>query len=215
MFKQKILPVIAVWVIKFLSFTHKVIFINSEIVQEIKGQAKNIIFVFWHGKQFILVNSHAYRSICIMTSLSSDGDLQSKILKKLGYIIVRGSSSRGGAKALVKLIKKIYQGHDIAFAADGPHGPIYELKPGPIFLAAKTSAVILPVATGAKNKWILDNWDKYLIPKPFTKTYIKYGDPIIIPHDFNLDEEQVKLTKVLNILKTELEEEIKKEENTS
>ena len=152
--KTMVLSVIAVWIIKILSFTHKINYFGLENVEFIKKQNKNIVFVFWHGRQFILVNSHKNRGICIMASLSKDGDLQAKILTKLGYFIVRGSSSKGGAQALVEMIRAMRDGRDVAFAGDGPRGPIYELKPGPIYLAQKTQSAIIPVAVSAQDKWI-------------------------------------------------------------
>ncbi|MFC1485153.1 lysophospholipid acyltransferase family protein [bacterium] len=156
------------------------------------------------------MNNYGYRSLCIMTSLSKDGDLQSKILSKMGYQIVRGSSSRGGAKGLVGMIRKIKQGYDAAFAVDGPRGPIYQAKPGVIFLAEKTNAVIVPVAVSAKKSWVLNNWDKYMLPKPFTKTVIKYGQPIEVPKGSDHNKILETLNVRLNELTKNLDKDLKK-----
>ncbi len=208
-FREKMLPKIAVLVIKILSFTHRFRYINLQNLNEIKKSTKNVIFAFWHGRQFILVNSHKYQNICIMTSLSKDGDLQTNILSNLGYKTVRGSSSNGGAKALVKMLQKIKNGCDAAFAIDGPRGPIYEAKPGVLFLAQKTKLPIIPVATAAEKFWQLKNWDEYTIPKPFTKTAVKYGNPIYVSLDDNIDEKCALLNQRLKNLTKELDDEIR------
>ena len=205
MFKDKILPVIAVGIIKFLSFTYKLVYQNLEIVKALKENNKKIIFAFWHGRQFILVNSHKNRGICIMTSLSRDGDLQTKILKNFGYEIVRGSSSKGGTAALVLMIKKLRQNCDLAFAVDGPRGPIYEAKPGVLFLAQKTGAAIVPVAVSAQDFWQLKNWDQYLIPKPFTTTVVRYGTPIFVNEGDDIEASLQFLNTSLNELREALD----------
>jgi lysophospholipid acyltransferase (LPLAT)-like uncharacterized protein len=209
MFKKNILPVIARFVMRLFSSTFRWFVYNENIVKEIKETGKNIIFCFWHGKQFVLVYSHRNRNVYIMTSLSSDGDLQSKILQGFGYQVVRGSSSKGGAKALVEMIRQIENGYDVAFAVDGPRGPIYKAKPGPIFLASKTNRVIIPVASSAKDFWILKKaWDQYLIPKPFTKVAVMYGKPIEVSKNDNIDEKMIELENALNSLTKELDKRI-------
>jgi len=209
MFRDKILPFIAFLIIKIFSSTHKLIFENTEILSDIKSKNQYPIFAFWHGKQFILVNSHKNRGVCIMTSLSKDGELQSNILTKFGYQIVRGSSSRGGDKALVDLIRKMKKGNAVAFAVDGPKGPIYKAKPGVLFLAQKTQNPIVPVAVGVKSYWKLKNWDEYVIPKPFTKTIVRYGFPIYIQKEDNIADKLNILDSSLSDLTFKLEEELK------
>ena len=200
----------AVWLIKILAATHRTIFFNKELIDSFHKDKKQIIFIFWHGKQFSLVNSHKNQDVCIMTSLSLDGGLQANILSRLGYFIVRGSSSRGGGKALVGMIKAMKNAKNVAFAADGPRGPIYELKPGPIYLAKKTKAAIIPVAVAAESYWELENWDKYLIPKPFSKTYIEYGQPIFLDEEDGIENCRLSVNKSLNDLQKSLEVKIKR-----
>ena len=145
-----------------------------------------------------------------MSSLSSDGNLQAKILTRLGYFIVRGSSSKGGAKALVSMIREQKKGRDVAFAADGPKGPIYKVKPGPIYIAQKSGAAIIPVATSARAKWFLNNWDEYLIPKPFTKTVVRYGEPVYVSKDADIEKIMEDLNNRLDKLNHDLDEDMKK-----
>jgi hypothetical protein len=208
MFRDKILPFIAFLIIKIFSSTHRLKYENTSILSEIKSKKQNIIFAFWHGRQFILVNSHKNKGVCIMSSLSKDGELQAKILTKFGYQIVRGSSSKGGDRALVELIRKMKKGNDVAFAVDGPRGPIYNSKAGVLYLAQKTGNPIVPVATSAKSFWQLKNWDQYFIPKPFTKTVVRYGSPIYAKETENIDDILKILDLNLNKLTKNLDAEL-------
>jgi lysophospholipid acyltransferase (LPLAT)-like uncharacterized protein len=211
MFKKNILPIIARFVIRLFSLSFRWAMYNENIVNEIKQKGKNVIFCFWHGRQFLLVYSHRNKNICIMTSLSSDGDLQTKILEGFGYKIVRGSSTKGGARAAIEMLKTIENGLDVAFTVDGPRGPIYKAKPGPIFLAGRTNRVIIPVAVSAKSAWFLKKaWDNYMIPKPFTKVAVMYGNPIEVNKTDNIDDKMIELENALNALTKELNEKIQK-----
>lgn len=209
MFREKILPSIICFFIKLFSFTQKLEYQNTDILSDIKSKKQNNIFAFWHGKQFVLINSHKNRGICIMTSLSKDGELQANILKKFGYQIVRGSSSKGGDRALVELIRIVKKGTDIAIAVDGPRGPICHFKPGVLILAQKTGNPIIPVAVSAKSFWQLNTWDKCVIPKPFTKTAVRYGNPIYIKPDDKIDDMLELLDLSLNKLTKELNDELR------
>ncbi len=103
------------------------------------------------------------------------------ILKRFGYGVVRGSSKRKGAQALLGLVENLRSGKTIALAVDGPRGPLYEVKPGITYLAGKLNKVIVPVVTSANRFWILEKiWDKYLLPAPFTRALVLYGEPIAV-----------------------------------
>jgi hypothetical protein len=117
----------------------------------------------------------------IPASESRDGEIQAGILKYFGFNVVRGSSKRKGERALLGLVDGLRKGRDIALAVDGPRGPIYEAKQGITYLAGKLNKPIVPVSTSAKRFWILEKiWDKYLLPRPFSKGVIVYGEPVIV-----------------------------------
>ncbi|MCK9225780.1 MAG: lysophospholipid acyltransferase family protein [Candidatus Muirbacterium halophilum] len=166
---------------------------NHSILTELLKNKKSFILSFWHGEQFALTRFMKNFGLYILTSMSRDGETQTKILSGLGYKCVRGSSSKGGMKAILQLIK-IIKNEDyapVAMAVDGPKGPIYEPKDGFLYLAKKTSIPILPVRVEYKNAYMLKKaWDKYQFPIPFSKIIICFSDIIEVnEHD---DIEQYK-----------------------
>jgi lysophospholipid acyltransferase (LPLAT)-like uncharacterized protein len=145
----------------------------------LKLNVNKLIYGFWHGRQFLLVPSFGRWHVVLMTDVSWAGDVQSKILSRLGYILVRGSSKRKGAQALLHMKRAIEGGFPGGIALDGPRGPIYESKPGILFLARKMGYPVIPLSTSADRCWILKStWCRYLLPKPFSRCCIAIGKPI-------------------------------------
>jgi len=154
-----------------------------------------VIYGFLHGEQFILYRLHEKRGVTIMTSMSRDGELQTGILMKFGYKIVRGSSSRGGAEALINMIEIMRRDKSsVAFAVDGPRGPVEKVKPGIIYLAMKTGRPIVPLRVFYTSFFTLKKtWDQYKVPLPFSKANVIYGKPFYIKKDQYSDDEIQKL----------------------
>ncbi|MCD6115499.1 DUF374 domain-containing protein [bacterium] len=166
----------------------------------LKLDRNRVLFGFWHGRQFLLVPPFGIWNITLMTDLSWAGEIQSRILSKFGYEIVRGSSKHKGAQALLMMKKSIEEGHPGGLALDGPSGPIYKSKPGIIFLAKKMGYPIIPIVSSAEKAWIIKNtWCNYLLPKPFSRCFVAMCRPIWINDDFstdNLDRIVANLTKI-------------------
>lgn len=138
-----------------------------------------VLYGFWHGRQYLLVHGFRDRGIAILTDLSWAGEIQTRILTRLGYATVRGSSRRAAGRALAALKRVIERGHPAAFALDGPSGPALRSKPGILYLAAKLRYPIVPVATSARPAWVLGNtWCRYLVPLPFARCRVVRGAPI-------------------------------------
>jgi lipopolysaccharide heptosyltransferase II len=162
---------------------------------------KPSIYPFWHGNEFPMLMSNQKRNIVIMVSLSKDGELLSQVLQSFEYLTVRGSSTRGGERALIEIIRYAHKGYSPAFAADGPKGPRRQLKSGVIYTAQKTGMPIVPINCSPKNKIILKNtWDKTIIPLPFSKTIQIYGEPIYIDKEDDIEEKRVLVEQKLNKL---------------
>lgn len=137
------------------------------------------IFCFWHGRQVGLFAHPRRRRLAVLTSLSRDGSLQSKILGLLGFHVLRGSSSRRGAAGLKGLIDALRNGRDGAFAVDGPHGPARKVKPGAVLAARRSGANLIPITTRYSASWKFPkSWDHYAIPKPFARVDILRGQAI-------------------------------------
>lgn len=135
--------------------------------------------------------------MAVLTSLSRDGAFQSSILKRLGFLVLRGSSSRGGAAGLKAMIGAIGNGADAAFAVDGPHGPYRRVKAGAIFAAEETGGQLLPITFRASSSWTFRKaWDKYQLPKPFARVELIRGEAIV-PVRGELDCSRSALEKAL------------------
>lgn len=181
--------------INIISNTLKIHIIDAGNINSLKT---NKIFAFFHGEQFALVPTHKHRRYVIMTSYSLDGELQTRILKKFGYDIVRGSTSKkGAASGTLSMVEKVLNGQNCAIAVDGPHGPGFKVKPGVIFLAQKTSRPIVPVRVFAEKKITFKNWDKYILPLPFSKIFIIYNEPIYVSNSDNMKEKTLQLEHTL------------------
>jgi lysophospholipid acyltransferase (LPLAT)-like uncharacterized protein len=190
MIRTKVLPFIAWLLISLWTMTVRVRFIGREIPDRLKEGGQNVIYAFWHGRQFLLFHTHRRGGIIIPASESRDGDIQAGILRRFGFDVVRGSSKRKGDRALLGMVDGLRKGKNVAIAVDGPRGPMYEVKPGVLYLAGKLGKPIIPVATSSRHSWILGKtWEKFMLPRPFTKALIMYGEPI---HVQGISEEELE-----------------------
>src|SRR5690606_37189324 len=126
----------------------------------------------------LLIGGHAREGMAVLSSKSADGALMGWVLEKLGYFVVRGSSSRGGAgglKGLIDAVKR--QRREASIAVDGPRGPIYQVKPGILKLAQATGCEIVPGASAASARYTFEQaWNRCYIPYPFARCVIYYGE---------------------------------------
>lgn len=152
--------------------------------------ARGVIGVAWHNRLLFFAPA-VPRPIreCTMAvvSASRDGQYIADFLKQLGIGSLRGSSSRRGANALLGAIHAINEKKNVVFTPDGPRGPRYVLKPGPIILASKTGAPVMPVAINASRYWQIKSWDGFQIPKPGAKLTMIIGEPISVPPDLDAE----------------------------
>jgi lysophospholipid acyltransferase (LPLAT)-like uncharacterized protein len=143
------------------------------------GPAEPCLYAHWHGDELVLIGYYSHRRLAVLSSLSKDGSIMAKTLELLGYQVFRGSSSRGGARGLIGLIKCVRDGSQAALAVDGPKGPIYEVKPGIVELAKRTGKAIVPVRTRCDRAWRIPRaWNRSYLPKPFARVEVEYG-PVI------------------------------------
>lgn len=167
-----------------------------ENLDAIEKAGKLPIYTFWHDRIFLSTYFWRRRGIVVLTSKSFDGEYIARFIQRFGYGAIRGSSSRGGSKALVEMIKAMRRGLPMAFTVDGPRGPKHEVKSGPVFLAKKTGNPILPFVIEPKNFWTTRSWDKMHIPKPFTRALTIVGEPIYVDQDADEAEVETKLTEL-------------------
>ncbi len=148
------------------------------------------VYVFWHRSVFMATYYYRHRHIAVMTSSSFDGEYIARIIEKFGYKAVRGSSTRGAVRALLGMHTEVEEGHTVAFTIDGPKGPIYVAKPGPVLLARNTQVPIMPFYIAAEDGWVLNSWDRFVIPKPFSRVHLRVGRFVHVPADTNSDQSQ-------------------------
>ena len=156
-----------------------------------------VLFCAWHQQFFSAIRHFPNYKVfnpSIMISQSSDGEIVAGMAKHAGWNPVRGSSSRGGREALKKMIVNLKESKLAAHIVDGPKGPSGKVKAGVIRLAHATDAVIVPVYAFAENGWYFNSWDKFLLPKPFSKVLIRFGKMIKFDRvkDIEIFEEQRK-----------------------
>jgi len=149
------------------------------------------IWPFWHDRIFLSAIYFKHRDIVVITSKSADGEYIARFIQRLGFGAIRGSSSRGGARALVEMDRSMRKGREIAFTVDGPRGPRYQAKPGPVYLAKLTGNPILPFLTQPKKYWTLRSWDRLQIPKPFSKALLLIDKPFFVDPDASDSEIEI------------------------
>ena len=135
------------------------------------------VFLLWHEVLLPLLWHHRSQDIAIVVSENRDGQYLADFALKLGYRAVRGSSSRGAARALLGAVRELQAGRSVAFTPDGPRGPRRALKPGVVAAAQRGGGVIVPIHARADRAWRLDSWDRFLIPKPAARVTVVYGRP--------------------------------------
>jgi lysophospholipid acyltransferase (LPLAT)-like uncharacterized protein len=157
--------------------------INPEAFRVHRAARRPIVFALWHGQLLPPTWLHRHEDMVTLASRSADGEYIARVLHHWGYHVVRGSSSRGGESALRELVRLIRAGRSVAITADGPRGPSEKLKLGVLHMAQLTGAALVPVGTAASRAWRFRSWDRFLLPKPFARIRIAYGDALSIPRD--------------------------------
>ncbi len=147
---------------------------------------KPTIYIGWHNRLLCLpyfLPITCRKNNFALTSQSRDGEYIADYLKSINFQIIRGSSSRGGMKALIQLKKQLENGSSVMIAVDGPRGPKYEVQQGAAWIACKTGAPIVPLSLNTKKHWKLKSWDSTQIPKPFTEAELVAGDHFYVESD--------------------------------
>jgi lysophospholipid acyltransferase (LPLAT)-like uncharacterized protein len=151
-------------------------------------ETRPIVYAFWHS--CILPAMYLWRNlqIRVMSSDSFDGEWMGRIMRKFGFVKVRGSKSRGAVRALLGMRRELEQGWTVAFTIDGPRGPRYVAKPGPVVLARATGIPMAVFHIAVERAWILNTWDRSMIPKPFSRALMRVSSKIRVPA--NADDSQ-------------------------
>lgn len=195
--KQKTLGLLAYYIAQLLKIT-----LRTKVVTHSNYNCDTqYLFAFWHGKQFLPVLELVKHKtkLAALVSPSRDGNMLSVWLEKLGYIVLRGSSRDDNIKSLKQMLRVLKQGVSLGFGVDGPIGPAFKIKPGIAYMAQKLNIAIVPIGSSFATKKIFDKaWDKYEIPKPFSKAVFYLGDPTYITKESDLEEANKMLEQKIN-----------------
>ncbi|GBF43682.1 hypothetical protein LPTSP2_29850 [Leptospira ellinghausenii] len=181
-----LLPLIIVWLQRFIGLTSRFRIFKNEQYEEIFKNKKPYIYSIWHTNVLYSPYLHRNKKVAVLISESKDGDFINQVVHRFGNSSIRGSSSKGGSKALKAMIQHLKKGLPAAFTPDGPRGPALILQPGIIAAAQVTQVPIVPFHYECSRQWILEKaWDKHRVPKPFTTFVVSYGEPIYVPRELN------------------------------
>jgi lysophospholipid acyltransferase (LPLAT)-like uncharacterized protein len=150
---------------------------HEERWREIYRAGRPHVFLLWHEALLPLLWQHRGQGVAIVVSEAREGQYLSDFAASLGYRSLHGSSTRGGARALLGAVRELQAGRAVAFTPDGPRGPRRELKPGVVTAAQRGGAIVVPIHAEADRAWRLHSWDRFMIPKPLTRVWIRYGRP--------------------------------------
>jgi lysophospholipid acyltransferase (LPLAT)-like uncharacterized protein len=164
----------------------------------LKARRVPILFALWHGRMFLSIQAHRGEGIATMASQSKDGELIARWLEKNGYVVVRGSTTRGGSQALREMVRLVRSGRHAALTVDGPKGPPRVVQHGVLQLARLTGAWILPITSSCSKPRFLASWDRYLLPYPFSKAVVAYGEPFPIPQDMSDEAALARIASALD-----------------
>lgn len=201
--KYRIYGNILYYILRLLFFTLKIKVINKNVDAD-----SSHIYCFWHNK--LATPSIYFKNLEKKVALSSptkDGELISVPLEKLGYTLVRGSSDKKSVSSTISLLKYLKKGYSMGTPLDGPKGPREKAKKGLLYLAQKSGVSLVPIGISYERKWIFEKtWDKFELPKPFSKVVIVLGNKIKIQEDENIDKLVEEISKKINSMNKLAEE---------
>lgn len=164
------------------------------------GEGRRPIMAFWHGRVLTATYFFRRRGIVVMISENFDGEWIARIIESFGFRTSRGSTSRGGQRALLQLKREMDRGLPSGFAVDGPRGPARKAQPGAVWLAKLTGNPVVPFHMEASSHWSLNSWDRTQIPNPFSTVALAVGQPIDVPahaDEATLEHKRVQLERSL------------------
>jgi lysophospholipid acyltransferase (LPLAT)-like uncharacterized protein len=168
------------WFIRIIGPTMRVCISREEGAQEAVGQ-RPLIGSFWHACIIPATFMCRNLGVRVMSSNSYDGEYMGRIIRKFGFVAVKGSSSRNAVRALLGLRRALGDGWSVAFTLDGPRGPRYKVKPGPVALARSSGVPLTMFHMAVDRAWVLSTWDRLIIPKPFSRVLMRFGKLIPVP----------------------------------
>jgi lysophospholipid acyltransferase (LPLAT)-like uncharacterized protein len=173
--------VLAAGLLRLLGRTWRIEWLGTAARPAPLAPGERCIFALWHARLLPLVYTHRGRGVGVLISHHRDGEWIARIIRRMGYVSARGSSTRGGEEGLREMLGLASAGRILAITPDGPRGPAETAKLGAVFLASRAGLPMIPVAAAGRSEWALRSWDRFRVPKPFARVVVAYGDPIVVP----------------------------------
>jgi lysophospholipid acyltransferase (LPLAT)-like uncharacterized protein len=197
---------LAYFLVRLVGMTLRIRTVNFERVQNLPGGK---VICGWHGRSFVATARFRNLGYWVIISKSRDGDIQNRIFSGLGFRCIRGSTGRGGERALIESIRALRQGAIMAITPDGPRGPSGVLQGGVMAMARKSGAALIPVGISARPRVQAKSWDRYMVPLPFARAIMIFGEPIYVPPDAadaEVEEIRLRLQDAMNRIEAEAEQ---------
>lgn len=186
--RPKVLGAILYGFVRFVGTFERIKLIDFPQAEE------GAIFCGWHGRSLLFAHRFRNQSWWVVISHSNDGEMQTNIFRRLGFQIIRGSTNRGGVRAAVEAIRVLKSGGTLAMTPDGPRGPSGVVQGGVMLMAQKSGARLIPVGISARPRFLVNSWDRYMIPALFGRAVMIFGEGLTVPRDAAEDEvEQIRL----------------------
>ena len=193
--KYGLMPV-AHYLVRAYLLLIKIKAVNEEIILRQLKSGQKVIAAIWH-QRILVVMGYARKfsgyEPSVMISQSRDGEMIAKVYSRFNFRPIRGSSSRGGKEALMNMVEDLVHHQIAVHILDGPRGPRGVVKPGLIVMAQLSGVPIVPVYISVNRAWVLDSWDHFIIPKPFSTVVIRWDSPIYVPK--SMDSEAFEITR--------------------
>lgn len=201
-FRVAVISALGGLIIRLIGLTWRVKRVGGEAFDEMLRRGEPFIVVFWHGEIVPVTWVHRHRGIAPLISRHADGEIIARIVEGLGYRTVRGSTTRGGVRALLETAQRVNEGVTVGFTPDGPRGPRHVFAPGALIVAQRTGRPIVALGATASRAWRLRSWDRHLVPKPFATVTIRYSEPQYVRADQARDavREQARFEEILGSL---------------
>lgn len=192
--------IILVSALKLLCGSLRITEKNKKVIDELEQAGNTYVLAFWHGTMLLPWFLFKNKNAAGLTSKSKDGDLLARVLKEWNYKIVRGSSNEGGEVALGIMIDHVKNKIPLLITPDGPRGPEFKFKAGAVITAKKGNAPLVLMGVGFEKKRKLKSWDKFQVPKFFSKATVIYSDPVYVGSSLSYDETSEMINKCESML---------------
>jgi len=181
----------------FLRRTMRVTYLGESIMPSFAARGEGFIGVFWHARMLMLPLIYPGKRIHILISSHRDGEIIANVMKRFGFDLVRGSSSKGGMAALREMITLLKSGSDLGITPDGPRGPAEVVKGGVAQVAMLSGKAVIPISFSSSRRFRCNSWDRFYLPLPFSRLVFAVGDPLYHSKGEDLEDFRLRIESAL------------------